>query len=79
MPLHLNIWQKQNRNIHIEIIKNLLKLIIPENPFSFFRRLKDNNKKLSFSKKIELYLIRTKIEKIRILNCIKLSYYVIKK
>ncbi len=75
----INIWQKQNRNIHREIIKNLLKLIIPENPFSFFRRLKDNNKKLSFSKTIELYLIRTKIEKIRILNCIKLSYYIIKK
>lgn len=73
----INIWQKQKRNIYVEIIKNILKLIVPENPYSFFKRIKKNHKKINIIRGIQLYLLRNKVEKIRIINCLKLSLHLI--
>ncbi len=62
----VNIWRKRDR-VNMEIFKTLIKFIIPFNPKSTYHRInKNSNDRIKFSKFISLYLLRHKLDRIRL-------------
>lgn len=66
----VGIWRFQKRTILIEVIKNILKLIIPLNPIETFNKISKQKKQFKKTTYIKLYLIRNYLDKIRVLYCL---------
>lgn len=64
----VNIWRKKNK-VSFEILKTIIKFFIPFNPIEIYNRIKSNSSiELSYFQIIQLYIIKHKLDRIRLFS-----------